>query len=303
MADLPDLANPHYLARVNRAIDYITGHLGESLSLEQVAQVACFSPFHFHRVFRSVVGETLHDFVKRVRIERALFLMSHDEHRSLTEIALACGFASSSDFSRSFRKRFGLPPRAFDVAEYRRRRRTEMMDALAGGARLERLPPGENPDGFQVRLRELPARRVAYLRVFAPYASDGVGQAVQRLVGWARARGLAGGQWLGYQWDDPEIVALEQCRYDVGLELPATAVVDGELHETRFPPMTVAELSLAGPIDLEMRAIDWLYATYLPRSGYAPAEQPLFEAWDGEPFAHGTSHFTLRLQLPVIDAT
>lgn len=61
-------------------------------------------------------------------------------------------------------------------------------------------------------------------------------------------------------------------------------------------------LSLAGPIELELRAIDWLYSTYLPRSGYVPAEQPLFEAWDGEPFAHGTSHFTLRLQLAVAEA-
>lgn len=301
MADLPDLANPHYLACVNRAIDHITSHLDHDLSLEEVARVAGFSPFHFHRVFRSLIGETLHDFVKRVRLERALALMSHDEQRSLTDIALACGFGSSSDFSRSFRKRFGLPPRSFDVASYRRQRRSEMMDALAGGARLERLPPGHNPDGFRVHLRELPARRVAYLRVFSPYAG-GVGEAAQRLLAWARARDLAGGQWLGYQWDDPELVALERCRYDVGLELPRAALIDGEVHETSFPPMTVAELALAGPIELEMRAIDWLYSTYLPRSGYVPAEQPLFEAWDGEPFAHGTEHFTLRLQLAVVEA-
>ena len=66
------------------------------------------------------------------------------------------------------------------------------------------------------RLRNCPARRVAYIRVHRPYEGDHVAQAVARLLAWADARGLADGQWLGYQWDDPEIVALEKCRYDVG---------------------------------------------------------------------------------------
>ena len=70
------------------------------------------------------------------------------------------------------------------------------------------------------RLRNIPARRVAYIRVHRPYEGDHVPQAVARLLAWAEARGLAGGQWLGYQWDDPEIVALDKCRYDMGVEVP-----------------------------------------------------------------------------------
>ena len=93
-----------YVNRINRAIDHVIRNLAESLKLEDVARVACFSPFHFHRIFRSLVGETLAQFVKRVRLERALYLLSHREGSTLTEIALACGFSSSSDFSRSFRR-------------------------------------------------------------------------------------------------------------------------------------------------------------------------------------------------------
>ena len=81
MPDLPDLANLDYVDRVNRAIDHITRNLAEPLQLEDVARVACFSPYHFHRIFRALVGETLHDFVKRVRLERAVFLMSHGGRR------------------------------------------------------------------------------------------------------------------------------------------------------------------------------------------------------------------------------
>jgi AraC family transcriptional regulator len=300
---LPDLAKVDYLDRVNCAIDHVTRNLSEPLALEDVARVACFSPYHFHRIFRTVVGETLHDFVKRVRLERAVYLISHSEGRPLTEIALACGFGSSSDFSRSFRKHFGVSPRAFDVAQFRKTRRDQMIGSLPGGERLARLPAGANPDGFAVRLRNLPSRRVAYLRVFRPYEGTRVEETASRLVSWARARGLAGGQWLGYQWDDPEIVAPDQCRYDLGVEIPETATITADVSETRFPPMKVAEIDIAGSVDLELRALDWIYGTWLPRSGYAPDHQPGFEAFSGEPFAHGTTHFELCLQLAVVDGT
>lgn len=305
MPDLPDLANFDYVGRVNRAIDHVTRHLATSLSLDEVARVACFSPYHFHRIFRSLMGETLHAFVKRIRLERAVYLMCHRPATSLTDIGLAVGFASSSDFSRSFRAQFGVPPSAFDLETYRRARRDALVDTVAGAERyrLERLPVGENPDGFAVRIRQLPARRVAYLRVLDPYRSRGVPAAAARLVAWARDRGLAGGQWLGYQWDDPEIVALADCRYDVGLELPAGVGVAGdEVSVTTFGAMTVAEVAIAGSIDLELRAFDWLYRTWLPISGYVPDHQPGFEAWNGEPFAHGGEHFELRIQLPIVDA-
>ena len=80
-----------------------------------MARVACFSSYHFHRIFRALMGETLASFVKRVRLERSVYLLSHRNGASLTEIALACGFSSSSDFSRSFRAAYGVPPRRFDV--------------------------------------------------------------------------------------------------------------------------------------------------------------------------------------------
>jgi len=66
-----------------------------------------------------------------------------------------------------------------------------------------------------------------------------------------------------------------------------------------FPAMRVAEVAIAGDIQLETRAIDWLFGTWLPQSGLDPDDQPAFEAWEGQPFAHGFEHFELRCQLPV----
>lgn len=295
-------SSPDYVARVNLAIDHIVRHLREPLRLEEIALVAGLSPFHFHRIFRSLIGETLNDFIKRVRLERALFLMSHARKRSLTEIALESGFTSSSDFSRSFKQRYGVPPSVFDLETFRRDRREElkwMADDPAVAHKLERLPPGENPDGFEARLLDLPARCVAYIRVLDPFRPDVVPATCERLMAWADERGLGDGQWLGYMWEDPEIVALADCRYDVGLVVPDVEPA-GEIGRMDFPPMTVAQVEIRGGIDLEQRCIDWLFKTWLPQSRYVPDEQPSFEAWIGRPFAHGMEHFELHAQLPVV---
>jgi AraC family transcriptional regulator len=295
-----------YVQRVNLAIDHIVGHLDEPMRLRDLARVAMLSPFHFHRVFQALVGSTPADFVKRLRLEKALALMSRTRSRSksLTTIALECGFSSSSDFSRCFKQRFGGPPSSFDVQGWREAH-GDKLDAIVGQAarlaHVDRLPPRHNPDSFRVKIRDLPARTVAYVRVDRPYQGSGVIKAAQALVAWAERAGLAHGQWLGYQWDDPEITSLADCRYYVAVEAEQFTP-KGEIVRYHFPPMTVAQVALRGGIDLELRALRWLYGSWLPRSGYVPDDHPCFEAWIGRPFAHGTEYFELFVQLPIRQA-
>lgn len=298
---LPNLAKIDYAARVNRAIDHVLNNLAGSLRLEEVAAVAHFSPFHFHRIFKALTGETLGAFVRRVRLERALYLMSHGSPPSLTQVALECGFSSSSDFSRSFKQHFGTSPSTFDLATWRDEKRGRLQDSIPSesGYRLDRIEPGENPDGFVAEIRALPARRVVYSRVFDPFRPHVVMDAAAELVEWAERHGVAGGQWLGYMWEDPEIVDLELCRYDVGIEVPHGFEPGVKRGVTEFPEMIVAHVPCSGSIEVEQRAIDWTYGTWLPSSGYVPADQPAFEAWNGRPFAHGTDYFDLALELPV----
>ena len=303
---LPNLAmtepksSQDYVARVNRVIDHVQRNLREPLRLEHLAELAGFSSFHFHRIFKSLVGETLQTFVRRHRLQRALSLMSNEPGLSLTEVALKSGFAGSSDFSRAFKQRFGLAPSAFDIQAHRRERRGELEQLESEtGKLLERLPSGQNPDGFEVRIREIPARRVAYIRVLDPFRPDVVPEAAERLVDWAEERGFADGQWLGYMWEDPDFVPLDKCRYDVGIVAPGAEAED-EIGCIDFPAMTVAEVELRGDIALEVRALDWLSGTWLPRSRYRPADLPCFEAWMGRPFAQGLEHFELWAQFPIV---
>jgi AraC family transcriptional regulator len=182
--------------RVNRAVDHIVGHLDEPLRLRDLARVALLSPFHFHRVFQAILGSTPADFVRRLRLERALGFLARPRPPSLTAIALTCGFSSSSDFSRCFKRRFGVAPRSFNVGAWRRAQGAEleaMVEQFAARPHVVRLPPRHNPDAFRVRIRELPARTVAYIRVDRPYQGDRALKAVRRLMAWAERRGLADG--------------------------------------------------------------------------------------------------------------
>jgi AraC family transcriptional regulator len=194
-----------------------------------------------------------------------------------------------------------VPPSQFNLPELNAQRREELIRECPdeeAGLLLKKLPPGENPDGFEVTIRQLPVRKVAYIRVLDPFQIGAVTGAAERLISGAESRGLADGQWLGYMWGDPKIVAQIDCRYDVGIEADEFEQ-EGEIGQREFPAMLVADLEIKGSIDLETRAFDWLYGTWLPGSGYPPSIQPCFESWIGRPFAHGHEYFELSVQLPI----
>src|SRR5437899_12218246 len=94
--------NGHYHDRVNRVLDYIGEHLDGELSLAKLSEIGCFSPFHFHRIFQAVAGETLNSHVRRVRLERAALLMKTSPRKRITDVAIAAGFAGSAEVSRAF---------------------------------------------------------------------------------------------------------------------------------------------------------------------------------------------------------
>jgi AraC family transcriptional regulator len=158
-----------YHKRINRVIDHIKDHLTETLSVERLARLVHFSPFHFHRIFRSLVGEPLHAFVQRMRLEKAVTQMLYGPSATLTKIALQSGFASSSDFSRTFKQKYGFSPSRFSRERFLQESKIR-QDLLANaGYGFGKLPDGRNSDRFRVRLVDRPAQWVAYERVIGSF--------------------------------------------------------------------------------------------------------------------------------------
>lgn len=98
--------------RLSRAREFMHAHRDQPLELAQVAQIACLSLYHFHRLFRETFHETPHQYLTRIRLQRAAHLLVHSE-LPVTGICLECGFNSLGSFSSLFRRYFGQSPRAY----------------------------------------------------------------------------------------------------------------------------------------------------------------------------------------------
>jgi len=98
--------------RLHQARDFMRSGFGDSMSLDAIARAACLSPFHFHRSFRAFFDETPHQFVVRLRLDRAAERLRRT-NASVTEIGVAVGFESPAHFSRAFKSRFGSSPQAY----------------------------------------------------------------------------------------------------------------------------------------------------------------------------------------------
>src|SRR5207237_5293579 len=91
---------------------HIHDHLDEDLSLEKLARLAHFSPFHFHRICKALVGESVYEYVRRLRLEAAAILLKITD-RSVTHIAFDAGYETHEAFTRAFRQLFGVSPSQF----------------------------------------------------------------------------------------------------------------------------------------------------------------------------------------------
>ena len=290
-------AHELYVERINRAIDHVLAHLGEPLRLEEVARIGAFSPCHFHRVFKAVVGETLGEFVKRQRLEKAVFSMKYGGTRSLTEVAFDSGFSSSSDFSRSFKQRFGFAP-----SQATPERIAEVAATLGpeGIERAHARARDAQSGDWEVDVRRHPARRVAYVRVHDPYRGDGMVRGLHRLMDWAEAHGREHAALIGMSQDDPEITPLDRCRYDWCLdlgELPARA--EGAVGVTTLPENHFAVVSVRGDLERVAHAWDWLFGQWLIHSPWEPTKDPAMEVMLDNPVRAGWEHWNLEGWVPV----
>lgn len=94
---------------VHRTLDYIENHLDEDISLDALARQACLSKYHFHRLFRQAVGEPVHQYIRKRRMERAAAVLAETD-RPIMEIALNCQYASQEAFSRAFQRTYSFTP-------------------------------------------------------------------------------------------------------------------------------------------------------------------------------------------------
>ena len=294
----PEMNRAEYLARIQRVLDHIEAHLDEELSVDSLALVGCFSPYHFHRVFGAVVGESLIAFVTRLRLEKAAQLLCIDRRRSVSEICGAVGIPDSAVFARAFRRQFGMSASAWRKAKDAKSKQSkeegkhgkdfeEDFRHLVSTHERERRQKMTDKLEIAIEVRQAAARTLAYVRHIGPYAGDAA--LFQRLFGkvfaWAGPRGLMGpdAEVLSIYHDNPEITPPEHLRISVGLTVPAGTAAAGEIGICEIPAGNYAVATCVLRPDQYAAAWDELMAGWLPESGWQPDERPCFEVMKNDP--------------------
>ncbi|MGB8258718.1 MAG: AraC family transcriptional regulator [Terracidiphilus sp.] len=266
-----------YKARILRVMVHIERNLDTSLPLAELARVACFSPFHFHRIFRGMTGESVAEYVRRLRMERAARQLRTGKETILA-VALEAGFESHEAFTRSFRSVFGQTPSCFRQAFPDPR-------AEAPSGVHYREPPSrrfrtQSRGGrMKAEIKKMQPMRVAYLRHVGPY--NEVGPTWDRLTMLLGKEGyLAGNPMiLGLCHDDPEVTEPAKIRYD------ACVTVDESFEPIEgIEVQTIAGGDYAvtlhkGSFDGLGRTYAELYGQWIPRAGREVRNAPAFEVY------------------------
>ena len=291
-------ATHEYTRRIDRVIDYLRDNLDKPLKLEDLAKVACFSEYHFHRVFRAMTGETVNDFTNRLRLEKAARLLKRTR-QSATEIALECGFSSSATFSRSFNKAFKTSP-----TQYRKSKKIKnskiCKELFQKEEYLLPMSDEEKKAAFPVEIRKFPAWDVAYIRVSNSYEGDRVLNAFEKMIEWLKSEKIYDkGNLFGMAIDDPEVTPKHLYRYEVCFASDVPFDCADGISKMSIPSRTYGVTRISGDIRIVATAWNYLFQGWLINSNYEPDDAPGFEIMLNKEKALDWSHFDLELAFPV----
>jgi AraC family transcriptional regulator len=313
-----------YTARVNRVLDHIEANIDKNMSLQELTGVAHFSPYHFHRIFHAMVGETLNDFIQRVRIEKAAAKLVLNPRKSITEVALECGFSSSSAFARVFREYYHTSAsdwRSRGQLQYSKNGEPESKDRQPAGniwqefdvsthytqgitKQIWRVEMKNKDIQTQVEVRNMPEMHVAYVRHIGPYKGDQelFARLFNKLMAWAGPRGLLRcpeTKMLTVYYDNPDITDESKLRTDVCITVPEDTQVDGEIGKTTIPAGKYAVAHFEITPDRYQDAWNALFGGWLPQSGYQPEDGPCYEHYLNDPKQHPDGKHIVDIYQPV----
>ena len=273
-----------YRERMLRVLVHIQRNLDRELSLEELAGVACFSPYHFHRIFRGMTGETLQGHIRRIRLERAAQRLKHGRMPVL-EIALEAGYESHEAFTRAFAALTGRTPSAF-----RAERRPDPSGRAPAGVHFapdgllgDFEPLDDGGAGMDVHIQRLEPLRVAFVRHVGPYHE--VGRAWDTLCTQLGAQGLlgAGSVFIGVCHDDPEVTPPEKIRYDACVSVDANCRPEGEIGVQTLEGGEYAVTTHEGPFERLGSTYARLLGQWIPRHGRTLRTAPSLEFYLNDP--------------------
>lgn len=310
--DYKELSRQEYTARINRVMDYIGKNISQVIDLSVMADIASFSPYHFHRIFTFITGETPNNFVSRIRLERAAVLLQDSTKDTISEIAFRCGFINVSSFSRAFKSFFGVSAKEF--------RRLDKAIYIKNGIRYSKncKPISKIGKNIQqvneqicsvelneliimdtkIEIKQMPELNLIYCRHMGAF--NKIGQAYEKLFKWAVPRGLvtSSTKTVTVYHDDPAVTGVEKVRQYASIIVEKDVKVEGEIGKS-----TVSAGKYAiGHFEIKETEFELAWNTmcsWLTESGYQPGEGSTYELYHNDYNEHPEHKFIVDICIPV----
>ncbi|WZL80597.1 AraC family transcriptional regulator [Vallitaleaceae bacterium 9-2] len=255
--------NP-YQKPINQVQDYIEEHLSQTLTIKELANIAHFSEYHFQRIFSGIVGESLYSFIKRLRLEKAAYMLLADRTQSINNIAARVGFEHQASFAKAFQGKYGMSGSAYRK-KYSRLCPSPMI--LHTSQKLEmRIEP------IDTYVKEEAAMKLIYIRNTGVYKGDSAlfSELFYQLYQWAKARDLISKRtrWFVLYHDFGQETEEEYLRLSVCMSVEQALEVSGNIGQLNLPmgKYGVGRFCV-GPDEYE-EAWNYMYMQWLPESGY-----------------------------------
>ena len=293
-----------YKKRVCAAMNYISHNLDKELTLEEIAKEATFSPYHFHRIFKAVTGETITEFIKRLRLEKAACTLSMNNIIDITKVALDCNFSSSQNFAKAFRNHFGMSP-----SEFRRQNnKTYIPDSEtslffnpnnASNTIFNNALDFEKKLKMNVETRNLQESKIAYVRKVGKYCKETCEPAFQEITSWAIARGLNNTEkFIAIYWDNPEITPPEKCRMDACITIPTDFEINNSMNVQVIASGTYAIFHYE-IFDTEFQEAWCDSFKWLIENEYECDDRIFYEQYNNNPSEHPEGKFIIDICIPL----
>lgn len=289
-----------YKQKMLKVLNYIQANLDAPLELRELANVACFSPYHFHRMFRGMIGESLQEHIRRLRMERAAWHLRHGE-KSIITIAHDAGYSSDVAFSRAFKNLCGLSPSRYrddSTAPF-----PHLSPTAIRYSETEKLKEFEFFKSLEmtmnVLIKEVNLMEVAYVRHVGPYIE--CGEAWGKLCTELAPLGLLGGQskMIGLSHDDPDVTPANEIRYDACITLDKPFESTGSVGIKTIAGGEYAVTTHFGPYEKLSETYAQLCGEWLVSCGRASADQPCFEIYLTDPESTAPEDLVTDIYLPL----
>lgn len=297
-----------YINRIDKVVDYIDDHLNKDLSLDKLAEIACFSTFHFHRVFSALLDETPNNYITRRRIEKIagrLLFLRKDE--SLTNLALDSGFNSIHSFSRAFRRFYGMSASEFKKRGQKEFSKIGKTESKNGANNVSFEKYFYSMDNLKkwlkmkttVEVKEMPELKMVQVRHQGSYKE--IGKAFEVLMKWAGPRGLLNfpkTKMAGVYYDSPRVTDESKMQSSACITTEYDVEVSGQISKITIPSGKFA----VGRFELKVDEFEKAWnsmSLWVPENNFEIRDGHFHEIYHNDAEQHPERKWVVDICIPV----